>query len=209
MPADTLSHWTNVWTSKRPEETSWFEERSEESLRAVERLGVGADARVLDVGGGASRFVDGLLERGHTNVAVLDVAAPALEAAKARLGARASHVRWIAGDALEPSTLSALAGAVDVWHDRAMFHFLTDEAAIARYRDALDRVLAPTGRVILATFAPDGPEKCSNLPVSRHDAESVVRALGTGFRIVDTWRTVHRTPWGSEQRFAWCILARS
>ncbi|MBL9147962.1 MAG: class I SAM-dependent methyltransferase [Phycisphaerae bacterium] len=209
MAADSLAHWTSVWTSKRPEETSWFEERSDESLRAVERLGIGPDATVLDVGGGASRFVDGLLERGHTNVAVLDVAAPALDAAKARLGARASVVRWIVGDALEPSTLSALAGTVDVWHDRAMFHFLTDEPAIARYRAALDRALAPTGRVILATFAPDGPEKCSNLPVSRHDAASAERALGPGFRVVESWRTIHRTPWGSEQRFAWSILARS
>ena len=202
--AAAKAHWDAVWGGKTPEDVSWFQPSPTPSLRALEVAGVGPEARLVDVGGGASRLVDALLERGFRALTVVDLAEAALEAAKARLGGEAEKVRWVAGDvrALEPEAI----GPVDVWHDRAVFHFLTEAEDRARYRRLLEATLVPGGVAIVATFAPDGPEKCSGLPVRRWSAEALAEELGLA--LVEGGRETHETPWGSEQRFQWAVSAR-
>nr|WP_296762909.1 class I SAM-dependent methyltransferase [Sediminimonas sp.] len=159
----------------------------------------------MDVGGGASRLVDVLVSRGWDDLTVLDISEPALAHAKARLGNRADRVRWIVADLTEwhPDR------AYDVWHDRAVFQFLTEPDQRTAYLGALNQALRPGGLAILATFAPDGPEKCSGLPVRRYDAAGLSAQLGAEFRLLRTFREVHQTPGGVAQPFAWCVLERS
>lgn len=205
MPPTALEHWANVWATKRPAEVSWFEETSATSLATIRRLLPDRTARIVDIGGGASRLVDVLLAAGYAEVTVLDIAGSALGASRARLGDQAMRVEWVVGDALSfwPSRPFAL------WHDRAMFHFLTDDADIGLYRAALTRSVPTDGWAVVATFAPDGPQRCSNLEVRRHDGPSVAAALAPAVRLVEEFRTVHVTPWGAEQRFAWSVLKRT
>ena len=159
---------------------------------------------MIDVGGGASNLVDALVKRGWGDVTVLDIAAPALEAAKERLGLSARKVHWEVADIIDwqPSR------QYDVWHDRAVFHFLTEPEQREAYRRALLAGVAPGGLVIMATFALDGPERCSGLPVQRYDPASLAKELGNAFRLVEEWREEHVTPWGSTQSFNWCAFRR-
>lgn len=195
--AERQTHWQKVYTTKRETEVSWFEENPAPSLELIALVGAGRRSAIIDIGGGASRVVDGLIVRGFEDVTVLDVSAAALKVAKARLGEKAEQVHWLVADvtAWEP------ARAYDVWHDRATFHFLTDAADQAAYVARLRRALRAGGYAIIGAFAPDGPEMCSGLPVARHDAESVGKALGPGFVLVDTRRHDHLTPWGATQHF--------
>ena len=149
--------------------------------------------------------MDALLRRGWTDVTVLDIAAPALEAARDRLGSEAQHIQWEVADITEwePSR------SYDVWHDRAVFHFLTEASQRAGYRRALTHGLAAGGLLIIATFAPEGPEMCSGLPVQRYDSGSLSRELGYRFQLIESWREEHVTPWGSSQSFNWCAFRRS
>ena len=190
-------HWQSVYTSKAENSVSWFEAEPAVSLALIALAGTPPDAAVIDIGGGASRLVDRLLERGFADVTVLDLSAAALDAARARLGARAAAVRWLVADATswEPARRYAL------WHDRAALHFLIDPADRAAYLARLRRALAPGGHVIIGTFAPDGPARCSGLPVQRYDAESLGAALGPEFQLLDSRRHTHLTPSGIEQRF--------
>jgi SAM-dependent methyltransferase len=199
------NHWNEVYRTKAADAVSWYQAIPEPSLRALDRFQVPNTAGLIDVGGGASTLVDQLIERGWTDLTVLDIAAPALEVAKARLGPSATHVRWIVADVTE-----WLPGrSYDVWHDRAVFHFLTAASQRAAYRQALDAGVAAGGLVILATFAPDGPERCSGLPVERYDAARLAKEIGAGFRLVDDWREEHGTPQGGKQRFNWCVFRRA
>ena len=175
------------------------------SLRALDQFQVPGSASFIDIGGGASNLVDALLGRGWSDVSVLDLAAPALEVARSRLGQSSARVQWIVADI----TTWIPDRAYDVWHDRAVFHFLTDADQRAGYRRALRTGVAPGGLVIIATFAPDGPERCSGLPVQRYDAESLSRELGSDFRLVDQWREDHITPAGGRQAFSWCVFRRT
>jgi trans-aconitate methyltransferase len=200
------AHWEKVYASKGENEVSWFQENPAPSLDLIAKAGATAASAVIDVGGGASRLVDALIEDGFRAVTVLDLSEAALMAAKARLGSLADQVQWVVADvtAWEPQ-----AAAYDVWHDRAAFHFLTEERDRTAYVTRLTKAVKPGGHAIIATFAPDGPERCSGLPVERYDAQSLGRAVGDAFELVETLRHEHRTPWGSEQRFQFSLFRRA
>lgn len=195
--AGRQAHWDDVYRTKGETSVSWFQETPAPSLELMALVGATRRSAIIDIGGGASRLVDCLVSRGYEDVTVLDLSAAALTHARTRLGDRADRVAWIVADvtAWEPSR------TFDVWHDRAAFHFLTEPADRAAYADRLRRALRHGGHAIIGTFAPDGPEKCSGLPVARHDATSLATLLGTGFVLVDTRRHEHATPWGATQRF--------
>jgi SAM-dependent methyltransferase len=205
MEAETRrAHWQNVYTSKDETEVSWFQENPAPSLELIAQLGADRQSAIIDIGGGASRLVDHLIDRGFEDVTVLDLSEAALEAAKARLGSRASRVTWIVADATswEPSR------SYDIWHDRAAFHFLTEEGDRLAYVTRLARALKIGGYAIIATFALDGPERCSGLPVVRYDPASLGKTLGPGFALVDARRHAHATPWASEQSFQFAVFRR-
>ena len=194
-------HWDRVYTTKGPENVSWYRPHLERSLAFLEAARIDPDAAVIDVGGGASTLVDDLLGRGFSNVTVLDLSRSALDAARERLGPRADRVRWICADVLEADLP---AGTYDFWHDRAVFHFLRDPLSRARYVEAVRRSLKPGGHVVVATFGPHGPERCSGLEVLRFTAEELHDEFGADFaKIADTTER-HTTPWGSEQEFVYC-----
>jgi SAM-dependent methyltransferase len=176
---------------------SWHQENPARSLELIERTGVGVDALIIDVGGGSSRLVDGLVDRGYTNLSVLDLSSTALAYAQERLGNRAGMVDWIQADVTE----YPFDGSFDVWHDRAVFHFLVDPADRGHYVDRLEAAVRPGGHAILATFSLDGPEQCSGLPVQRYSAESMSLALGLGFEAVSFEEEAHITPTGITQHF--------
>jgi len=203
--ASRSAHWEAVYATKGENEVSWFQESPAPSLELMELAQLTPESAIVDIGGGASRLVDGLLARGFRNVTVLDLSESALAAARARLGDRADHVRWVVADvtAWEPSQ------TYDLWHDRAAFHFLTDAAARSAYVDRLKQALKPAGHVIIGTFALDGPERCSGLPVTRHDAVSLAAALGGEFELIDTRPHAHVTPWGSTQQFQFSTFRRA
>jgi SAM-dependent methyltransferase len=195
-------HWEQVYQTKTATSVSWYAPHLELSLRLIERAAGGLDARIIDVGGGASTLVDDLVERGYRAVTVLDLSEKALAVAKARIGARAMGVTWVAADA---TTAELPEAHYDVWHDRAVFHFLTDAGARRRYVANVRRSVKPGGHVIVATFGPQGPERCSGLDVARYDADALHGEFGAGFLKVDSVREVHTTPWGTEQEFVYCF----
>jgi len=197
-PEARRAHWEGVWTTKSPDAVSWYQRDVGPSLRLLEATGLRPPARVIDVGGGASLFVDALLDRGFAPT-VLDVSAAALEVAKARLGARAPEVAWVASDV----TRFAPEATFDLWHDRAVYHFLVEADARAAYKDVLVRALPSGAHAILATFAEDGPEKCSGLPVRRASAELLAADFAGALALVESARETHTTPWGSTQSFTW------
>ncbi|MDZ7732960.1 MAG: class I SAM-dependent methyltransferase [Acidimicrobiia bacterium] len=180
---------------------SWFQETPTRSLELIRRV-TGTTASVIDVGGGASRLIDHLLEAGYRDLTVLDLAAGALEAARRRLGDRATTVTWIEGDV---TTFDA-GRRFDLWHDRAVLHFLTDEDDRRRYVDNLRRSLHPGGHVVLATFGPNGPEQCSGLPVRRYSVDDMATLLGEDFTLLDRDDEVHRTPTGADQAFVYGLF---
>ena len=196
------AHWEQVYTSKNENEVSWFQESPAPSLALITEIGATPISAVIDIGGGASRLVDHLIGHGFRDVTVLDLSAAALEAAKARLGEGASRAHWVVADATtwEPPR------TYDVWHDRAAFHFLTDDRDRAGYIARLRQGLKVGGHAIIATFALDGPEKCSGLPVMRYDAERLGATLGPGFKLLRSQRSEHATPWGSQQRFQFSVF---
>ncbi len=196
------AHWEKVYREKSPDAVSWYQASPEPTLNALDQLGVDPRSSLIDIGGGASTLVDALLERGWTDLTVLDVAAPALEASKARLGSLADKVHWIVSDI----TTWQPERTYDVWHDRAVFHFLTEPRQREAYRKALLAGLATKGLLIMATFALDGPDKCSGLSVQRYDAETLAHELGPQLTMIANWREQHTTPWGSHQAFNWCVF---
>ncbi|HEY7373211.1 MAG TPA: methyltransferase domain-containing protein [Polyangia bacterium] len=194
-------HWESVYRSKAADQVSWYRPHLERSLRTIEAAGLNRDAAIIDVGGGASTLVDDLLARGYTNVTVLDVSPQALETAKARLGARAARVRWLVADVTRADLPAA---AYDCWHDRAVFHFLREEAERRRYVAAVRRSVKPGGHVLIATFGPDGPSRCSGLDVVRYGADQLHAAFGGEFQKVDSATEIHTTPGGKPQQFVYC-----
>ena len=194
---DRSSHWDKVYATKGEAEVSWFQDSPSTSLAMIRAAAADGNAAIIDVGGGASRLVDALLQDGYRDLTILDLAANALDAAKTRLGQASSAVDWIVADA----TIWRPARTYDVWHDRAAFHFLTDQHDRDAYVERLRSAIAPGGQIIIATFAPDGPEKCSGLPVQRHDSASLAAELGPDFELVETRSETHHTPWSSAQAF--------
>jgi SAM-dependent methyltransferase len=201
---DRQAHWNKVWTKNQESEVSWFQQKPSLSLDLVERYAVDKTACILDVGGGSSRLVDSLLATGFDHLGVLDIAAPALELARGRLGERAPSVEWIVGDVTtyEPSH------PWDIWHDRAVFHFLVDADDRNSYVQAVRRSLVPSGVLVLATFGPQGPTKCSGLEVQRHSPDTLAEVFGSDFALQEKHLEVHHTPGGSEQQFVYCVFRR-
>ncbi len=199
------AHWEHVYATKDATAVSWFEENPAVSLELIRASGVDADAGIIDIGGGASRLVDALIGKGFKHLTVLDLSDKALAAARARLGARASEVGWIVADVTQWQP----AQEYDVWHDRAAFHFLTEPGERAAYAACLHKAVRPGAYVIIGTFALDGPERCSGLPVMRHDAASLGAMLGPSFALMETRSHVHHTPMGAIQRFQFSLFKRS
>ncbi len=197
-------HWESIYATKAEDELSWFQQSPELSLALIAAAGVGRKARLVDVGGGASRLVDALLDAGFKDLTVLDIAAPGLEQAEERLGERAGEVTWVVHDV----TTWQPAVRFDLWHDRAVFHFLTDVDDRRTYLDVLRRALALGGHVILAAFGPDGPERCSGLPVVRYDAEAIAKELGGEFRLEEERAEAHQTPGGVTQAYRYFRFTR-
>jgi SAM-dependent methyltransferase len=206
MTTDRERHWEQLYRSQPAESVSWFEAAPTMSLALLDRAGLEPQSSVIDVGGGASRLVDRLLVRGVQHVTVLDIAPAALDLARARLGDGAASVTWMAADVL---TASLPPAAYDLWHDRAVFHFLTAAADRARYVAQLTHSLRPNGSVILATFAEDGPPRCSGLDVVRYAPDSLARELGPVFELCESLRIAHSTPRGATQSFLYTRWARA
>jgi trans-aconitate methyltransferase len=198
-------HWEKVYTTKGESEVSWFQETPAPSVELIELVGAKQSSSIIDIGGGASRLVDNLISRGYQDVTVLDLSAAALASARSRIGDKANRVTWITADV----TIWQPSRSYDVWHDRAAFHFLTERSDQAAYVARLRRALRVGGHAIIATFAPDGPERCSGLTVSRYDANALAATLGAGFELVDTRRHDHTTPWGSVQKFQFSTFRRA
>jgi SAM-dependent methyltransferase len=196
------AHWEGVYTKKGESEVSWFQENPAPSLELIAHVGATPASAIIDVGGGASRLVDNLVERGFKDITVLDLSEAALEAAKGRLGGPAVGVHWIVADATVWEPLKAY----DIWHDRAAFHFLTEDRDRSAYVVRLEHALKVGGYAIIATFALDGPERCSGLPVMRYDPVSLGQTLGRAFQLVDARRHTHATPWGSDQSFQFSVF---
>jgi 2-polyprenyl-3-methyl-5-hydroxy-6-metoxy-1,4-benzoquinol methylase len=184
---------------------SWYAPHLERSLELIGRATRDRNAAIIDVGGGESTLVDDLLADGYEHITVLDISATAIEVAKERLGPQASKVEWLTGDV---TRIQLPAQNYDVWHDRAVFHFLTDPSERARYVALVQRSVKPGGHVIVATFGPQGPVKCSGLDVHRYDSESLHSEFSPHFRLVESFLDVHHTPAGSEQQFLYCYCIR-
>lgn len=197
MPDKPQAHWEKVYAVKEEAEVSWYQETPEPSLELLALVKAQLNAAIIDIGGGASRLVDVLLARGFKDVTVLDLSAEALNATRKRLGQASNRAKWIVADVTEwePPV------AYDLWHDRAAFHFLNNDQRQRLYIERLRRGLRIGGHAIIGTFALDGPEKCSGLPVTRHSAESLSILLGSGFALLDTRRHEHTTPLGAVQKF--------
>jgi SAM-dependent methyltransferase len=203
--AGRQAHWENVYGAKGEKEVSWFQERPTISLDLIEATGVAKDAPILDIGAGASRLVDALLDQGFESLTILDLSEKALATTRARLGRKAANVRWIVADV----TKWQPAATYDVWHDRAAFHFLMEPHDRAAYAERLRAAVRLGGHVIIGTFAPDGPERCSGLPVMRHDAVSLSETFGRSFELMESRRHDHQTPTGGVQRFQFSRFRRA
>lgn len=195
-------HWERLYRSKRSDELSWFQPRPETSLELIKLAGCGPSSHIIDVGGGTSHLVDVLVAQGYRHVTVLDIASLALKEARQRLGEQAGRVIWVEADI----TSASLEQTFDMWHDRAVFHFLTEAKDRAAYVRVLKKSLNLGGHAVVATFAEDGPTHCSGLPVVRYNPISLLRELGEGFELVETRQELHRTPAGHGQSFVYCLF---
>ncbi|MDI7860940.1 class I SAM-dependent methyltransferase [Rhizobiaceae bacterium n13] len=201
---DRQTHWENIYSLKDEQQLSWYEAAPGISLDLIRRAGVGRAACVLDVGGGLSHLVDALVAAGQAHVTVLDLSPTALKKASARLSGPA-NVSWVAADVTEwvPDRI------YDVWHDRAALHFLTAEEDQAAYTAVMDKALGSGGIAIIGTYAPDGPQKCSGLEVSHHNADSLQAILGEGYKLLSTQPHEHVTPWGATQKFQFSMFQKN
>jgi len=191
-------HWEEVYATKKPTDVSWYQAEPALSLEFIISIGLSQRSRIIDVGGGASVLVDRLLDEGFKDLTVLDISSNAINYAKERLGKRAENVTWIETDATEFKPPDKY----DFWHDRAVFHFLTDPGDRKKYIQAMDKSLNPGGHVLISTFALDGPPKCSGLDVERYDSDKIENEFGSSFKLIKSIDAVHTTPWNAEQKFA-------
>lgn len=205
MSIDRQRHWENVYSAKSPEEMSWYEPHLATSLAWIEEAASDLSAAILDVGGGASTLVDDLHASGYRSLTVLDVSEKSMAHARRRLGAAADAIEWITQDVTNNSLPEA---AFEIWHDRAVFHFLTAQAERDAYVQRVASALKPSGHLILATFSIQGPRSCSGLPVRRYDKSSIQEQFGAEFQLKKSATITHRTPAGDSQEFLYCSLAR-
>lgn len=198
---DPKAHWDRVYNTKTPDAVSWYRQHLETSLALIDRAGGGPSASVIDVGAGESTLVDDLLARGYQRITVLDVSQTALDVTRKRLGVAARNARWLVADItrveLEPCSY-------DVWHDRAVFHFLTGIEQRAAYVRNVARSVKRGGHVIVSTFGPEGPMKCSGLDVVRYDPDSLHDQFGARFHLIGSSQELHQTPFGTTQQFLYC-----
>jgi ubiquinone/menaquinone biosynthesis C-methylase UbiE len=199
-------HWENIYTTKASSEVSWYQPAPHRSIELLVESGATADSTIIDIGGGDSTLVDALVEQGLGRVTVLDLSGAALQRARERLGQRAAEVIWLEAD-ITHAELSPT--AFDAWHDRAAFHFLTNARQRRQYVSAAARAVRPGGALIIATFAPDGPTRCSGLEVVRYSAIDLAHEFGPQFDLVRAFVDNHRTPGGAEQRFTYALLRRT
>lgn len=202
---DRAAHWEAVYRQKASTSVSWYRDHLDASLALLNQAELGADSRIIDVGGGASTLVDDLLEHGVQSVSVLDLSAASLDVARARLGHSADHVTWLTGDV---TRLELAPAAYTHWHDRAVLHFLTDPTDVLAYADQAACAVQSRGYAVIGGFAPDGPERCSGLPVAKRSAPDIATALGSAFRLLASTSEVHRTPGGAQQSFVYALLQR-
>lgn len=201
---DRKSHWENIYRNKMPMEVSWYQKEPTLSLQLISKTQLAHDAPIIDVGGGDSLLVDYLCDEGYTNVTVLDISAKALASARDRLDDNASSVEWLQEDV----TQFAPPHQYSLWHDRAVFHFLTDKSDRGHYINVLNHALDPNGHIIIATFAIGGPTRCSGLDIVQYDAEKLMAELGEGFELVENRTEIHITPTNGKQKFAYFRLNR-
>lgn len=199
---DTQEHWERIYGTKPPDQVSWYRPHLDTSLALIERVAADRASAIIDVGGGASTLVDDLIARGYRNVTVLDISPAALEIARKRLGEVPGSAHWLQADVTAPVAFSAQ--AYDVWHDRAVFHFLTTPGERLAYVRNVVSAVKPGGHVIVGTFGPAGPQKCSGLDVVRYDAGSLHDEFGRRFRLLETSKELHQTPFGTTQEFLYC-----
>jgi ubiquinone/menaquinone biosynthesis C-methylase UbiE len=198
-------HWENVYTTKSTDAVSWFQEHADNSLRLIQQTGVAPDAAIIDIGGGASTLVDDLLAKGYSNLSVLDLSAAALATAQKRLRNQSNQVKWIIADI---TNVELPTHAFDVWHDRAVFHFLTSQSDREAYVQAVLHAVKPGGHVIVATFAEDGPTQCSGLPVMRYNKDELHAEFGDAFTLLQHEKESHHTPFGTVQQFTYCYCRK-
>jgi SAM-dependent methyltransferase len=199
---DARSHWENVYASKAPDAVSWYRPHLETSLELIEKVAKAHSTSIIDVGGGESTLVDDLLAHEYSNLSVLDVSPTAIDVTKRRLGHAAERVHWIIGD-ITNAELSP--SAYDLWHDRAVFHFLRSVNERAAYVRQVAKAVRPGGHVLVSTVGPEGPAKCSGLEVVRYDAQSLHAELGVNFRLLESLKELHKTPFGTTQQFLYCL----
>lgn len=202
---DRKNHWDSVYAGKKPNEVSWYQTRLEKSLELIHATGVGKNASIIDLGGGASTLVDDLLASGFMNLTVLDISPAAIQAAQARLGARAKEVAWLEADVTRARLPEQ---AYDVWHDRAVFHFLTDAEDRRRYVSTVHHAVKPGGHVIVATFGPHGPLQCSGLDIARYTPEQLYGEFGGNYELRRSITEDHVTPTGKHQEFIYCYCRK-
>lgn len=200
------THWETVHGTKAPDAVSWFRPHLEASLALIGRVAVDRSAQIIDVGGGQSTLIDDLLSRGYLNITVLDISVTAIDATAKRLGAAARRVHWFVGDITQARLKRH---SYDVWHDRAVFHFLTKAEQRTAYAEKAMLAVKPGGHVIIGTFGPEGPEKCSGLDVVRYDAQALQAEFGDRFELVESFVELHHTPFGTTQQFLYCCLKRN
>lgn len=204
MDFDSKQHWEKVYQEKEPGQVSWYQAQPNISLELIALSGINEAGRIIDVGGGSSILVDKLLDKGFNNIAVLDISAKAIEHAKKRLGKQAERVTWIEADI----TKFELPQQYDLWHDRAVFHFLTNPLDRKKYIEEMEKAVKPGGHIIIAAFSLEGPLKCSGLDVERYDVQKMKKELSGSFELVKNVDEVHMTPWNKEQKFLYCYLRR-
>jgi len=196
------THWEKIYREKAPDAVSWYRPHLETSLALIERAAPERGVSIIDVGGGESTLVDDLLAHGYQNITVLDVSQTAIAVTKKRLGSAAEEVQWVTADIVNGELAP---NAYDVWHDRAVFHFLTAMDQRVAYVRQVARAVKPGGHVLVSTFGPEGPTKCSGLEVVRYDAESLHAEFGVRFRLLDSIKEFHNTPFGTTQQFLYCL----
>jgi SAM-dependent methyltransferase len=204
ITTDRRTHWEHVYSTKAETGVSWHQDEPRLSLELIGAVAPADGGRIIDVGGGTSVLVDRLLELPFGEIAVLDISETALGKARARLGERAGQVRWVVADVTEAPEL----GTFDVWHDRAVFHFLTDAEDRRSYVELARKTVPEGGHLVIATFADDGPRRCSDLDVCHYNARSLAAELGESYSLVREARETHTTPWGSSQPFFYGVFRR-
>jgi SAM-dependent methyltransferase len=198
---DAGSHWEKIYRTKAPDAVSWYRSHLDRSIELIESAAPGRSARIIDIGGGESTLVDDLLGRGYPNLTVMDISQTALDVTRARVGERGKGVQWVCADI---TRADLPAQAYDVWHDRAVFHFLVQQEQRNAYVRLAVRAVKPGGHIIVSTFGPEGPTKCSGLDAVRYDAESLHGEFGKRFRLVQSSKELHQTPFGTTQQFLYC-----